>query len=113
MVFQYDVFLQSTRKCQWERLDDQKEFKEKIRSYEVTASRLRLGPQLVNEYVKQRKREMKWRAYHRGLVCPQRVMLEKRAVELKKQREEYYARKAQEEEEMMLKKLADGLCASE
>jgi len=108
------VCTQSTRRCKWEKLDDQKEFENKIAQYRATASRLRLSAsEMVNHYVNQRKREMKQLAWDRGLMCPHRAMVEKRAEETKKMMEEYYAMKEQEKLEQLLKNLADGLCASE
>ena len=93
------MFQQSTRKCKWESYDGQAKFLDNLKGRQVLVRKRGYGPQYVDDFVKQRKKEMREFARQRGIRNPIGVRFDKWGLERRRALEEERARKAAMEEE--------------
>jgi hypothetical protein len=111
------LYEQSTRKCKWESYDGRARFLDELKGRQVIARKRGYGPDYVNLFVKQRKKDMREFARQCSICNPISVRLDKWGLERQRALEEERARKeAREETRVQMQVLNDHvvvLCASE
>ena len=109
------MFQQSTRKYKWESYDGQARFLDELKGRQVIARKRGYGPQYIDLFVKQRKKDMREFARQRGIHNPIGVRLDKWGLERRRELEEERATKeAREETRIQMQVLNDhvvALCA--
>ena len=110
------MFLQSTRKFKRESYDGQARFLDELKGRQVIARKRGYGPDYVDLFVKQRKKDMREFARQSGIRNPIGVRLDKWRFERQRALEEERARKeAREEIRVQMQVLNNhvALCAGE
>ena len=104
-------------KCKWESYDGQAKFLDDLKGRQVIARKRGYGPQYVDDFVKEPKKEMREFVRQRGIRNPIDVGLDKWGLERRRALEEERARKeAREETRVQMQALNEhvvALCASE
>ena len=65
-----NFFQQSTRKYDWEDIDEREEYMDTLKAKAVIQQKLRLGTQLIDHYIKDHKKEVHRKTIERGLLHP-------------------------------------------
>ncbi|XP_066352108.1 uncharacterized protein [Miscanthus floridulus] len=103
---------ESTRKCKWESYDGQAKFLDDLKERQVLARKRGYGPQYVDLFVKQRKKDMREFARQRSIRNPIGVRCDKWELERRRTLEEKRARKGvMEEEKVQMHVLNDHVAA--